>query len=351
MVVWSSVTSRDQGGKPNFEHPPSIKVLKLKCRFFTPLYLSRFVLALALQSLVAPCGAFCFRVLCSVMLGLAGTRSGFQNTSTPFWKAPASWRGEWCSGWHSLDLHGHELFLRLSGNELYRNFLSQWKAENLFLVSIRCRISRSNVCAPCCHLRLPGREANPSNQHKPTKGCLLWWSRKDNSYGNGPGAENKILGPLVLAGYFPGQVLKKLVMSVVQLAVWPPSVRGHRISLHVRQGCVSICSRRLCHRTKYRPRSSDSGPHIFAIRQEAPMRCFIIVPSWLFTQPRHTPRSYNNSFHKKGTPLVQPPTSGVGINREKHGEICSSSSSVRQAGPRRNDKKHLVSIWFTREGV
>ena len=73
--------------------------------------------------------------------------------------------------------------------------------------------------------------------------------------------------------------LKKLVMSVVQLAVWPPSVRGHRISLHVLQGCVSICSRRLWHRTKYRPRTSDSGPHIFAIRQEAPMRCFIIVPS------------------------------------------------------------------------
>ena len=29
-------------------------------------------------------------------------------------------------------------------------------------------------------------------------------------------------------------------MSVVQLAVWPPSVRGHRISLHVRQGCVCL---------------------------------------------------------------------------------------------------------------
>ena len=47
-------------------------MLKLKCRFFTPLYLSRFVLALALQSLVAPCGAFCFRVLCSVMWASLG---------------------------------------------------------------------------------------------------------------------------------------------------------------------------------------------------------------------------------------------------------------------------------------
>ena len=66
------------------------------------------------------------------------------------------------------------------------------KGKNLSLISI----SRSNVCAPCRELRLPGHEAN----RQTNKGLP---SPNDKSYGNGPGAASAIpmqkTSPLVLA--------------------------------------------------------------------------------------------------------------------------------------------------------